>query len=108
MNRTDRRAICLDRDGTVIEDAGYPRDPRRVRLLPGAGAALAELKRQGFLLIPISNQSGIGRGFLTQDEADQVHRQVVSALREFGVDLDAAYYCPHAPEERCRCRKPSP
>jgi D-glycero-beta-D-manno-heptose-7-phosphate kinase len=108
MNRADRRAVCLDRDGTVIEDVGYPRDPGRVRLLPGAGAALAELKGQGFLLILISNQSGIGRGLLTQDEADQVHRQVVSALREFGVHLDAAYYCPHAPEERCRCRKPSP
>jgi D-glycero-D-manno-heptose 1,7-bisphosphate phosphatase len=108
MNRTNRRAVCLDRDGTVIYDAGYPRDPRRVRLLPGAGAALAELKRQGFLLVLVSNQSGIGRGLLTLDEAEQVHRQVVSVLAEFGVDFDAAYYCPHAPEERCRCRKPSP
>src|SRR5262249_12029040 len=108
MNRTNRRAVCLDRDGTVIYDAGYPRDPRRVQLLPGAGAALDELKRQGFLVVLISNQSGIGRGLLTRDEAEQVHRQVVSALAEFGVHFDAAYYCPHAPKERCRCRKPSP
>ena len=108
MNRTNRRAVCLDRDGTVIYDEGYPRDPRRVRLLPGAGAALDELKRQGFLVVLISNQSGIGRGLLTRDEAEQVHRQVVSALAEFGVHFDAAYYCPHAPKERCRCRKPSP
>jgi histidinol-phosphate phosphatase family protein len=108
MNRADRRAVCLDRDGTVIEDVGYPRDPGEVWLLPGAGEALAELRRQGFLLILVSNQSGIGRGLVTRDEAEQVHRQVVSALAKFGVRLDGAYYCPHAPEERCPCRKPSP
>ena len=102
------RAIFFDRDGTIIYDLGYPRDPERVRLLPGAGEALLELQRQGFLLVLVSNQSGVGRGMLTQEDVEQVHRQVMACLAEHGVYLDGAYYCFHAPWEECDCRKPSP
>ena len=104
----DRRAVFLDRDGTVIYDVGYPRDPQQVRLLPGVGEALARLGKQGFCLVLVSNQSGVGRGMVTMERAEQVHRRVISSLAEYGVQFDAAYYCPHAPEEQCRCRKPSP
>jgi D-glycero-D-manno-heptose 1,7-bisphosphate phosphatase len=106
--RLERRAVCLDRDGTVVYDADYPRDPNQVRLMPGAAAALFALRRHGFLLVFISNQSGIGRGLVRLEEAEQVHRQVLADLAEQGVQLDGAYYCPHAPEEGCACRKPSP
>lgn len=108
MRRGELRAVFLDRDGTIVYDVGYPRDPRRIRLLPGVGFALGELKRDDFCLVLVSNQSGVGRGILTSEEVEAVHRQVVSRLREYGVQLDAAYYCTHAPEAQCRCRKPSP
>jgi D-glycero-D-manno-heptose 1,7-bisphosphate phosphatase len=102
------RAVCLDRDGTVIHDANYPRDPRDVRLIPGAAEALAELQRQGYLIVLVSNQSGIGRGYLTPEEADRVHRRVLAELGAACVRVDGAYYCPHAPEDGCECRKPAP
>lgn len=103
-----RRAVFFDRDGTLIYDLGYPREPEKVRLLPGAGEALLELQRQGFCLVLVSNQSGVGRGLLSQEDVERVHRQVVACLAEYGVHLDGAYYCFHAPWEGCDCRKPSP
>ena len=102
------RAVFLDRDGTVIRDAGYPRDPGEVSVLPGAAEALAELARNGFKLVVVSNQSGIGRGLVTPEEAEAVHDRFVAVLAAQGVRLDGAYYCPHAPDEGCACRKPSP
>jgi D-glycero-D-manno-heptose 1,7-bisphosphate phosphatase len=103
-----RPAVFLDRDGTLVEDVGYPRDPRQVRLLPGAAAALAELRERGFALVLVSNQSGVGRGLLTQEQAQRVHGRLAELLAEQGARLDGAYYCYHAPEEGCACRKPSP
>jgi D,D-heptose 1,7-bisphosphate phosphatase len=103
-----RAAVFLDRDGTVIVDVGYPRDPRQVQLIAGAGSALRTLQQEGFTLVLVSNQSGIGRGWVKPDEAEQVHAQVVASLEGEGVHLDGAYYCPHAPEAGCACRKPSP
>jgi histidinol-phosphate phosphatase family protein len=100
--------IFFDRDGTIIYDTWYPRDPQQVCLLPGAGEALAQLTRQGFHLILVSNQSGIGRGIITADQALQVHRQVLASLAPYGVWVAAAYYCRHVPEEGCSCRKPAP
>lgn len=103
-----RRAVFLDRDGTVIEDAGYLSDPEDVRLLPGAAEALQALQADGFLLVLVSNQSGIGRGWTTTKQADAVHRRVVEVLASEGVSIDDVRYCPHAPDEGCRCRKPLP
>jgi D-glycero-D-manno-heptose 1,7-bisphosphate phosphatase len=102
------RAVFLDRDGTVIVDQVYPKAAEQVCLLAGAGEALAMIKESGFALVLISNQSGIGRGLITPKEAEEVHQAVVARLAEYGVQLDGAYYCPHAPEEACTCRKPSP
>ena len=111
MNRAaiaERPAIFLDRDGTVIEDVGYLRDPGQVQMLPGAGPALRLLQDHGFALVVVSNQSGIGRGWITPGEAEQVHERMRACLAAHGVSLDAVYYCPHAPDARCPCRKPSP
>jgi D-glycero-D-manno-heptose 1,7-bisphosphate phosphatase len=96
----------LDRDGTLIEDVGYPRDPAEVRLLPGALDALQELRRQGFSLAVVSNQSGIGRGLISPSEAREVHERFVDLLAAGGVAMDAVEYCPHAPWDGCPCRKP--
>jgi D-glycero-D-manno-heptose 1,7-bisphosphate phosphatase len=102
-----RPAVFLDRDGTLIEDVGYPRDPEAVRLLEGAPEALAALRRAGFALVVVSNQSGIGRGLVSREEADAVHARFVRELRAHGVELDDVRYCPHAPEDACACRKPA-
>ena len=101
-------AVFLDRDGTLMEDVGYPRDPADVRLLDGAAEALAQLGRAGFRLVVVSNQSGIGRGLITAEEARTVHERFVAELEHRGVHLDGARYCPHAPDAGCECRKPAP
>lgn len=103
-----RRAVFLDRDGTLIVDAGYPRDPEKVELLPGAVEALSAFRQHGLLLVLISNQSGVGRGMVTPEEAASVHGRFVQILEGAGVRLDGSYYCPHGPDDGCTCRKPSP
>ena len=102
-----RRALFVDRDGTLIADAGYPRDPALVELLPGAADALRELSGS-FALVIISNQSGIGRGLISEAEARAVHDRVIDRFARAGVEFAGAYYCPHAPGAGCPCRKPAP
>jgi D-glycero-D-manno-heptose 1,7-bisphosphate phosphatase len=104
---TGRRALFIDRDGTLIVDVGYPRDPALVEPLPGALEALHELQRS-FALVIISNQSGIGRGLITDTEARAVHDRVIVEFARAGVGFAGAYYCPHTPEASCPCRKPAP
>ena len=101
-------AVFLDRDGTLIEDVGYPRDPGRVRLLVGVPGGLRRLAEAGFRLVVASNQSGIGRGIVSEDEASAVHERFTALLGDQGITLDGAKYCPHGPEEGCECRKPEP
>jgi D-glycero-D-manno-heptose 1,7-bisphosphate phosphatase len=101
-------AVFLDRDGTLIDDVGYISDPQDVRLVPGAADALRALRNAGFRLVVISNQSGLGRGDVTQEQADSVHERFLDELQRAGARIDAAYYCPHSPDEGCRCRKPLP
>lgn len=103
-----RAALFLDRDGTLIYDLQYLADPRSVKPIPGAAEALLAFKRRGYLLIVISNQSGIGRGLISARQAQVVHDRFISVLREAGVEMDGVYYCPHAPDAGCSCRKPSP
>jgi len=78
-------AVFLDRDGTLIDDVGYPGDPAGVRLVEGAAEALVALRQAGFRLVVVSNQSGIGRGLVTEDEARSVHERFVSELEHRGV-----------------------
>lgn len=103
-----RRAVFFDRDGTLIRDVGYPSDPRDVQLLPQAVEGLRLLRQTGYLLVVISNQSGIGRGYFGEMELQQVHERVVALFSDEGVAFDGTYFCPHAPEDGCECRKPQP
>lgn len=105
---TMKPAIFLDRDGTIIHDVSYPRDPAEISILPGAVEALTLLHDTGFLLVVISNQSGIGRGMVTEDEFRRVHVRFVELFSAHDVLFDGAYYCPHAPDDACECRKPLP
>ncbi|MEO8030066.1 MAG: HAD family hydrolase [Gemmatimonadota bacterium] len=103
-----RRAVFLDRDGTLIEDPGYINDPERVRLLPDVGAALARLHRAGFLLLVVTNQSGIARGLITPEQYQSVADRLQELTATAGGPLDRQYFCPHLPELSgpCECRKP--
>jgi D-glycero-D-manno-heptose 1,7-bisphosphate phosphatase len=103
-----RKAFFFDRDGTLMIDRGYMRTGEDVQLFPDAISTLTELRRRGFLLIVVSNQSGIGRGLITEAEAQAVSDRFSSLLSEHGVILDAVHWCPHLPEEACQCRKPEP
>ena len=100
--------MFLDRDGTLIEVPGYLADPDGVRLLPGAADALQAMRSRGYVLVLISNQSGIARGLITREQAAAVHERVVETLAAAGVELDDVRYCPHAPDAGCECRKPRP
>jgi D-glycero-D-manno-heptose 1,7-bisphosphate phosphatase len=108
-------AVFLDKDGTLIEDVPYSVDAASIRLAPGAGSALAALKAGGFLLIVISNQSGIARGRFQEAELDAVWSRLQGLLEPFSVQLNGFFYCPHHPEgsvarfaRPCSCRKPQP
>ena len=103
-----RRAVFLDRDGTIIEDVGYLRDPADARLLPGAAEAIRRLNEHGFLVIVATNQSGIARGILSRNDYRQAEQRVDALLQAEGAHLDAHYFCPHLPELTgpCDCRKP--
>lgn len=103
-----RRALFLDRDGTLIVDAHYPRDPAVVELLPGAAEALAEAVRAGWALVVVSNQSGVARGRITPAEAAAVQARVDELFAAAGVRFDAVRFCFHGPDDGCACRKPSP
>jgi len=105
-----RPAVFLDRDGTLIHDRPgfYLRRPDQVRLYLRACEALKRLRRAGFKLVIVSNQSGIGRGFLDRAMLGRIHRRLKAELRRRGASLDGIFFCPHAPTDGCRCRKPSP
>jgi histidinol-phosphate phosphatase family protein len=104
-----KRAVFLDRDGTLIEDTGYVGDPTRVRLLPGAAQAIRRLNEAGYLVIVVTNQSGIARGLYTEADYHQVRQRCEDLFRAEGARLDAQYHCPHLPEISgpCDCRKPA-
>ena len=112
-NQTDQAnilsgyTIFLDRDGTLNPDHGYIRSPDQYELFPGVPQALAKLKQAGARLIVVTNQSGVGRGLLSIEELDVIHQKLRLLLQEAGVSLDGIYLCPHHPDERCDCRKPS-
>lgn len=101
-----RKAVFFDRDGTLIEDGPFLSDPGKVRFLNGVIDALKIFKRQGFLLIMVTNQSGIGRGYFSEETVHLIHARMEEILNEHGVVLDALYYCPHSPDAHCSCRKP--
>lgn len=106
--RNSRRMVLLDRDGTVCVERGYVDDPDQIELLPGAAAGLRKLRMLGMGLILVTNQSAVGRGYLTFQQLDRIHSRLKEMLRAESVAFDAIYVCPHRPDEGCECRKPAP
>jgi histidinol-phosphate phosphatase family protein len=105
-----RGAVFLDRDGTLIEDLHYLRDPSLVRLLPGAAEAVRRLNDAAIPAVVATNQSGIARGLLSEADYTATLRRLDALLLAEGARLDGHYHCPHLPEltGHCECRKPGP
>ena len=103
-----RRAVFVDRDGTLVEDPGFLHEPGRVRLLPGVAPAVRRLNEAGWLVVTVSNQSGIARGLYDATAYTAVQRRLSELLAAHGAHLDGSYFCPHHPEFSgpCDCRKP--
>ena len=107
------RAVFLDRDGTVNEEVGYLKDLDRLRLIPGAAAAIRRLNEAGLKVVLITNQSGVARGYFSETFVHQAHELLKEMLDREGARLDGIYYCPHHPTAgdssytmSCDCRKP--
>ena len=100
------RALFTDRDGTLNPDLHYLKDAERLELFRGVGAAIALAREHGYRVICVTNQSGIDRGLYTREDVERIHRRLNERLRASGTEVDAFYYCPHAPERKCACRKP--
>lgn len=115
MKTEKRRAIFLDRDGTVSEEVGYVNHLSRFRLLPHSLQAIRRINRSGFLAVLVTNQAGVARAYFKEPLVQQVHRKLAEMLAAGGAYLDAVYYCPHHPSvgeppyrRDCDCRKPRP
>jgi histidinol-phosphate phosphatase family protein len=105
---TGKPAVFLDRDGTIIRDTAYVREADDVELLPGAAASIRRLNERGLPVIVVTNQSGIARGLLTEQDYERVRMRLDKLLAAEGAHIDASYHCPHHPDFSgpCQCRKP--
>jgi D-glycero-D-manno-heptose 1,7-bisphosphate phosphatase len=110
-----RRAVFMDRDGTISEEVGYINHPSRFRLFPYAVTAIKQLNENGWLAIVITNQAGVARGYFTEQMIETVHADMRKQVDEAGGRIDAIYYCAHHPSVGeppyrfdCDCRKPKP
>jgi D-glycero-D-manno-heptose 1,7-bisphosphate phosphatase len=101
-----RRFVLLDRDGTINEEIGYVLSPAELRLIPGAAEAIRDLRALELGVVIVTNQSSVGRGWITEADLSAIHDHLRELLRESGTDVDAIEHCPHRPEDDCSCRKP--
>lgn len=99
-------AVFIDRDGTINLDCPYCSDPAQLVLYDDAVELIREYRSKGFLITIVTNQSGVGRGYLTVEQLDRFNRALLAELALRGAFIDAVYYCPHKPEDSCGCRKP--
>ncbi len=104
-----QKAVFFDRDGTLIVEKHYIKDPEEVELYSDTYKILTYLKQKGFLIIVISNQSGIARGYLTEEDFHNVNKRMIELLGDNYL-IDGIYFCPHHPDitGECECRKPKP
>jgi histidinol-phosphate phosphatase family protein len=103
-----RKAIFLDRDGTLNEDPGYLDDPSKLRLLPKVVPALQLLRDEGYVLVVVSNQSGVRRGLIAEGVLSKIHERLNDLLGEPRPMINHFRFCIHRPDEGCDCRKPKP
>lgn len=106
--RAPRRAVFLDRDGTICEEMGYVNHVDRLQIFPYAAAAIRHLNEAEIPVIVVTNQSGVARGIFPESLVHEVHNKMVAELASGGARVDAIYFCPHKTEDACECRKPNP
>ncbi|MCF8482050.1 MAG: HAD family hydrolase [Rhodospirillum sp.] len=106
MTHVPRRAVLLDRDGTINVETHYLSRPEQLTLLPGAAEGLRMMRDLGLALIVVTNQSGIARGYFTEEDLATVHARFRDILAKEGVAVDGIYHCPHGTDTDCACRKP--
>ncbi|MGH7323310.1 MAG: D-glycero-alpha-D-manno-heptose-1,7-bisphosphate 7-phosphatase [Candidatus Rokuibacteriota bacterium] len=111
----NRPAVFIDRDGTLTEEVGYVNHPKRLRLLPRSAEAIRRLNVADVAAVVVTNQSGVARGYFSEDVLHAVNAELVAQLKQAEAHLDGVYVCPHHPTEgappfrrRCDCRKPRP
>ncbi len=103
------RLVILDRDGVINEDSDdYIKSPEEWAPIPGSLEAIARLNRADYRVVVATNQSGVARGLFTMDTLNRIHEKMHRALAELGGNVDAIFFCPHAPDDHCDCRKPKP
>jgi D-glycero-D-manno-heptose 1,7-bisphosphate phosphatase len=113
-NSTLNRAVFIDRDGTINVEKEYLYRVDDFEFIPGAPQALRLLNEAGFMVVVVTNQSGVARGYYTEEDVGILHRHIATELAKAGARVDAWYYCPHHPSGRggyslpCLCRKPLP
>ena len=103
-----KRAVFLDRDGTIARDVHYCRRVEDFEILPTVPRAVRLLNEYGFEVVVITNQSGVARGYFTEETLLRIHQHMRQGLAEYGARVDAVYYCPHHPDDGCDCGKPRP
>ncbi|MDH3510489.1 MAG: D-glycero-beta-D-manno-heptose 1,7-bisphosphate 7-phosphatase [Gammaproteobacteria bacterium] len=109
MNDNRPQVIVLDRDGVINQDSPeFVKTTDEWLPLPGSLDAIAALSRAGFLVTVATNQSGVGRGLLTAEMLEEIHKKMVDSIRAAGGKLDGIFVCPHRPDDGCDCRKPNP
>ena len=101
-----RKAVLVDRDDTLCKDIPYCDDPAKIKPFPGVPEAIAKLNAAGFLVLMVTNQSGIGRGYFTVETLEKVNGSLLQQIGEKGGRIDDIFFCPHRPEDNCGCRKP--
>lgn len=100
------KALFIDRDGTINHDCPYCHDPSDLRIYDDSVSIMKEYRDAGFLIIIITNQSGINRGYFTVEQFNAFNDALKASLRAERITIDGIYYCPHRPDEKCKCRKP--
>lgn len=101
------KTVFVDRDGTINIDVHYLDDPDKFEMYPGVQRGVKKLQENGFKIIVITNQSGIARGYFTEEQLSAVHERMKQEFQSFNVTLDGIYYCPHHLDDKCNCRKPN-
>ena len=99
-------ALFIDRDGTINRDCPYCKDPEDLQIYSDAVDIISKYASRGFLIIIITNQSGIGRGYFNVEEMQNFNSALMRKVTRMGGRIDDLFYCPHTPEEKCECRKP--
>lgn len=103
MIERKQKAVFIDRDGTLLEEVNFLSRVEDMRIFPFTPEAISLLKQNGFLVVVVTNQSGIGRGIYTESEMHAIHDEMSAALSNL---IDAYHFCPHLPDAGCTCRKP--